>query len=100
MAGEIRTVPGTRLLSVSRAVLTGDAVLGRNDATYQFFDAGAANRNVTLPAAEKWLAFVVKNFGAANNIVVKDAAATVLATLTQADPVCTVIYDGTEWQVL
>jgi hypothetical protein len=99
MAGEIRTVPGTRLVSVTRAVLAGDAVLGRNDTPYQFFDAGAANRNVTLPAGERGLGFVIQNFGVANNIVVKDAAAVTLATLTPTDST-TVVYDGTGWQVM
>lgn len=83
----------------ARAALSATRTLTSASATYQFLDAGAANRDCVLPTAATGMSFVIKNYGVANNIVVKDAAATTLATLTPGDTT-TVIYDGTAWQVL
>lgn len=83
----------------NRAALSGTLTLTAASATYQFLDAGASNRDCVLPTPAAGMSFVVKNYGVANNVIVKTAAAATLATLTPGDT-ATVIYDGTAWQVL
>jgi hypothetical protein len=88
------------IVTTARTVATGDITLTSASASYQFIDPNGANRNCTLPGTPATgLAYTVKHFGTANTVVVKDAAAATLVTLTAGDT-ATVIYDGTAWQVI
>lgn len=89
------------LVGTTRTVCTGNATLTSASRRYQFFDAGASNRDCTLDATCEagGVGFVIWNFGVANNIVVKNAGGDTLATLTPSSGT-TVVYDGTAWQVM
>jgi len=91
------TLPG---LGVSSQTLTGAlALVGLSEHILKL-DAGASNRNLTLDAAAssqgRW--YVVKNGGAANNILVKDGSITI-ATLIPGDAAL-VACDGSDWIVI
>jgi len=88
------------IVTTARTTATGDITLTSASASYQFIDPNGTDRNCTLPGTPATgLAYTVKNFGTANTITVKDAAAATLVTLTVGDT-ATIIYDGTAWQVI
>ena len=88
------------VLTTARTTAIGDITLTSASASYQFIDPNGTNRNCTLPGTPATgLAYTVKHFGSANTVVVKDAAAATLVTLTAGDT-ATIIYDGTTWQVI
>ena len=90
----------TITLQTARTTATGDITLTSASASYQFIDPNGTNRDCTLPGTPATgLAYTVKHFGSANTVVVKDAAAATLVTLTAGDT-ATIIYDGTAWQVI
>ena len=84
---------------VARTQASGNIVLTAASAHYQFIDPNGSDRDVTLPTAATGMAFVIKNYAAANTLTVKDAAAATVTTVVAGDA-ATVIYDGVAWQVL
>lgn len=90
---------GTRVvLPVTKTTASGNLTLTTASKSYQFVDPNGADRDVTLhgsPATGD--AYVVKNIGGANSVVVKNSGGSTLATLT-AGQSTTVIYDGAAWQ--
>lgn len=87
-------LPGGGLASI---VLSAALALAGTHEHVLRLDAGASNRNVTLDTAAqnkgRW--YIVRNVGAANNLVIKDAADTI-ATLAPAD-VGLFVCDGADW---
>lgn len=71
--------------SHSRKVLDDDVEITANGSLVNFLDANGANRIATLPALEEGRFYVVSNVGAANNILVKDAAGALITTLLPDD---------------
>ena len=65
--------------------LTGAVTLVRNSTRVQRMNPGGASRNVTLPAndLEGWEFFFVNTAGAAENLVIKNAAGTTIVTVEQ-----------------
>ena len=95
----VTALPNKAPAWTTRTQMAGNAVLTAASSTYQFFDPNGSNRDVTLPPPTTGMAFVIKHYGVANSVVVKDAAAATVVTLA-ATEAATVIYDGTAWQVL
>lgn len=87
-------LPGSGV--ASRALAAALTLAGLDEHILRL-DAGASNRNVTLDTAAqnkgRW--YIVRNFGAANNLVMKDGADTI-ATLAPGD-VGLFACDGTDW---
>lgn len=71
--------------SHSRKVLIDDVVLTTNGSLVNFFDAGGADRTVTLPEFEEGRFYVVANIGAADDLVVRDSSGVLITTLLPAD---------------
>jgi hypothetical protein len=84
-------------LGVASRALSAALTLAGLDEHILRLDAGASNRNVTLDTAAqnkgRW--YIVRNYGAANNLVMKDGADTI-ATLAPGD-VGLFACDGTDW---
>jgi hypothetical protein len=81
---------------VEAKLLSGDITLENKDSMFQILDADGANRDVTLPAAKNGLIYGIKNDGSADNIVVKDAGATTIETLTPGQGAL-LVCNGTDW---
>jgi hypothetical protein len=82
------------------AALAGADTLTASSAEYQLLDPGGAHRDVTLPAALKGLTFTIKNTAdAAENLVIKNAAAATIDTLGQNE-LGIFVCDGTNWRTL
>lgn len=83
---------------------TGNVALAKTDPVYQFINPNGANRDVTLPAltgADTSVAFSVKNTGTGGyTLTVKTAAAAVLGAAIPNGYTLSVVWDGTNWQVL
>jgi hypothetical protein len=86
-------------VSAARTTMAAAVTLTATSPRYQFLDPDGSDRDVTLPTGSAGLAFVIRHFGAANVITVKDAAAATVTTLAATTSV-TLIYDGTAWQVM
>lgn len=85
---------------VSVRTLTGNDTLTNQSRVCQRLDPGGANRDVTLPAAEHGLVyFVVNAADAAENLVIKNAAAATIATANQNEAAI-VWSDGTSWYLV
>jgi hypothetical protein len=80
----------------SRALSAALTIAGYEEHVLRL-DAGASNRNVTLDTAAQNAGrfYIIRNYGAANNLVIKDGADTI-ATLAPAD-VGLFVCDGTGW---
>lgn len=87
----------------TEATLSGNTTLKVNSAELQLLNPNGAHRDVTLPAyaaiiAAKRKRFLIMNTaGAANNLVVKDAAGTTIATLNQNEAAW-FFCNGTAWK--
>jgi hypothetical protein len=81
----------------SPAALSGNATLDHTSAHFQRFDAGASNRDVTLPAIASGLWFCISNVGGSNNIVVKNAGGSTIVTLAPSRQAW-VVSDAAVWQ--
>lgn len=78
-------------------VLTGNLTLTDKSSQWLGLDPGGANRDVTLPQLEDGLVFyIVNNADAAENLVVKNAAAATIATLNQNEAAWFAC-DGSAW---
>ena len=79
--------------------LAAAKTLTTSDAKYQKLDPGGANRDITLPAEadSKGLDFVIQNAAdGAENLVIKDDAASTVVTLNQNEAAI-VVCNGTAW---
>lgn len=92
----------TEILNVfglTRTVMTGNVSLTTASTPYQFFDPDAA-RDITLPSPSTGLGYVISNFDASGYVLtVKTAGGSTVTTVINGQTV-TVIYDGTDWQVI
>lgn len=77
IGSNLEAVPG----NVAVRALSGNLTLSAGDKPVQMLDAGAADRDVTLPAVEAGLTFTIWNIGAANSLVVKNPAGTSIVTV-------------------
>lgn len=88
------TLPLRRIYA---GTLTGAFTVPDISPPVYLLDPGGASRNVTLPAAVDGLSFLfVNKADAAENLVIKDAAANTIATAGQNESV-EVFTDGTTW---
>lgn len=79
--------------------LTGATTLDRDMGFLAFLDPGGATRVVTLPTAELGLMFFIINTAdAAEDLTIKNAAATTLGTISQNEGAL-IVCDGTNWYV-
>jgi hypothetical protein len=81
---------------VEATIMSGDITLENKDSMFQILDADGADREVILPAAKNGLIYGIKNDGSANNIVIKDAAATTIETLAFGEGAL-LVCNGTDW---
>jgi hypothetical protein len=109
MAEVISTTGGTpslfrRMLRLADMVATktisAAATITANSGHFVSLNGGAANRNVDFVAGSSEQAgmwFFVKNHGSTNNLVIRDSAASTLATLTPGQWAF-FAYTGSAWQ--
>lgn len=80
-----------------RGALSGAVTILRSDSTYETADPNGSDRNLTLPAVElTGMRFEIANVGSANNLVIKDPAASTIVTVA-AGQVGVVSCTGTSW---
>ena len=84
------------LKGVNVESISANKTLVLSDSTYQILDGGGSDYDLVLPAESDGVCFWVRNDGATNSIVVKDAGATTITTLT-AGQSCQVVCDGSAW---
>ena len=87
-------------VGVKATTISANATFDAQTATVSVINGGAADRDVTAVAAVEipgMLKFF-KNAGTSNNLVIKDSASTVLATLTPGQ-YCLIAY-GAAWHVV
>ncbi len=88
-----------RLLDgVDTTALSGDVVLDRKSGNLQLLDANGGDRNVDLPpeVESNGLGFLIRNDGGLDDLIVRDPAASTLATVTPGTAVV-VACDGSAW---
>ena len=86
------------LSTAETTVMTGDVSLTIDSDVNQFFNCNGANRIVKLPGNEfENMYYIIKNFGAANDIDVQNDAGASQMTLTPADWTI-FFYDGSSWK--
>lgn len=81
--------------------MSGNVVLTAASDEYLLYNPNGSDRTMKLwtPAAGRTPARVIKHDGVANNIAVLNPADATLVTLTTTDPVCTVVWNGSAWEV-
>jgi hypothetical protein len=84
------------LNGVNVETISANKTLVLSDSTYQILDGGGSDYDLVLPAENDGVSFWIRNDGATNSIVVKDAGATTITTLT-AGQACHVVCDGSTW---
>jgi hypothetical protein len=81
----------------AHGALSAGFTLLKTDSTYQTADPNGSDRTITLPAVElTGMRFEIANVGSANNLVVKDPAASTIVTVA-AGQVGVVSCTGTSW---
>jgi hypothetical protein len=81
------------------ATLSGADTLTEASSWYQFLDPGGAHGDITLPTAQDGMTFWVFNRAdAAENLVIKDAAANTVGTINQNEG-GVVAYSGSAWVI-
>lgn len=86
---------------VVAATITATRTLTIRSDKFQKITASGANRDVVLPAVGRSVAlwFVIANAGSSNNVVVKNAAAATIVTLTPGMS-CIVACDAATWYLV
>ena len=80
--------------------LSGNLVLGSSDAQFQRIDPNGSARDVTLPAeeaSEGLFFWILNTANAAENLVVKNDAASTVVTISQNEA-AVVVCDGSSWE--
>lgn len=99
MAGPGAAGPFVFGQNANRETLSGNKTLTKNDEQVQSLDPAGA-RDVTLPAEEGGLVFLIVNRSdGAEDITLKDDGGTTLATISE-DEAALCVCDGTGWAVL
>ncbi len=76
--------------------LAGNKTLVAKDSQFQALDPDGSDRDIVLPAELDGLRYDILHTGGANNLVVKNDAASTIATLTTGQK-ATLVCDGTDW---
>lgn len=84
-------------LSHARHVLSGHEAVTANGPIVNFYDPNGANRDITLPENNEGLFYVIANIGIGFNLLVKDAAGTLQATVAPSQTLQIWSSEG-EWQ--
>lgn len=93
---------GGASITVSRETLSDNKTLISSDANHQFLNPNGATRNVTLPTGFSGGFFVFKNIAANTTLFNLDIRNPANASIFIIPPQYTVsvVWDGTEWQVM
>ena len=84
------------LNGVNVEAISGNKTLVLSDSTYQILDGGGSDYDVIMTAETDGVHFWIRNDGSTNSLLIKDAGATTIATLT-AGKAALVVCDGTTW---
>ena len=76
--------------------IVGHKTLTARDSYIQVLDGGAVTRHVILPLELDGISYQIKNNGSTNNILVKNAALSLVATIATGTSAI-VVSDATQW---
>lgn len=95
------TTAAASIGGANKQTLSGNLTLTALSPAYQMLNPDGANRDVTLEVPTLGgRAYSVKNIGTANFLTVKNAGGTQLGPVIGAGYALTVVWSGTEWQVI
>lgn len=86
-------------LGAQRQVLAGNLTIPSSGPALYFLDPNGSDRTITLPALRRGAVHAITNIGAANDLIVKNAAGTTIVTLNNVQGAL-FICSGAEWKYL
>jgi hypothetical protein len=93
------SIAGQITLPVSRTTMSANVILTPSSSSYQFFDTNGADRDVRLPPATTGMSFVIYNYSAGNNILLKDTNGNTVTVVPFGNKFATVVFDGIAWRL-